>query len=212
MATWDYWHPEILPHVPGCPNVLVDYEVKRTCQDFFEFTKAWQVNQAAIAVPASTVRLTITPTDTDTDLVKVMKAKYDNKRLRIVTPEYLDEYLRDDWEDETGVPCLATMLQFNEIRFYPTPSAAASTGLMLRMTVKPSESSTGIPDLLAQNYRDAIKFGALSRLMLYSNKEWSNPQMAAVYGSLYEDKKGSVQARTAKAHAGARIRSPQNWC
>lgn len=213
MATaYTSWLPDIAPHVPGCPNVLIAHEIKRAAQDFFRHTRAWQVIESAVAVSADTQTVTVTPADSGQELVEILSVKYDDNVLTHIAAETLDCRFGDDWEDDTGTPNYYTMLQAGVIRLYPIPSAAATTGIVTRNVVCPSEASTSLPDNIALEYRDAIQMGARARLMMYPNKPWTNVEMGAAYGQAFARMKDKFNAKAAKNHGRARILTRHNWC
>jgi hypothetical protein len=99
-----------------------------------------------------------------------------------------------------------------EIRLYPVPIADAVTGVTMRLSVAPSEGSTGLPDDLAIRFRDEIHVGAKARLMLYPGRPWTNPDLGAVYGQAFDSLVGTATAAAARSYSDARIPSRMKWC
>lgn len=212
MKAWSTWFPDLLPHVPGCPQPIAEHELRRAAQAFFRKTFAWKVTQAASAVVAGDAEHSATPVDTSTELARVESAWYDGKQLDPMTPEALEAQYNDEWMAHTGTPTHYLQLSFGTVRLYPVPLADAATGLKLRLAVVPSESSAGLPDELADHYRDEIQVGAKSRLMLYPNKSWTNMDLAGVYASSFGALADSARAEAARAQSQARIPSRTHWC
>jgi len=88
----------------------------------------------------------------------------------------------------------------------------ATSGLKLRLIVRPSDTATGLPDDLALRFRDEIHVGAKSRLMLYPGKPWTNPDMAGVYSQAFNALVNQATAAAARAFVQARIPSRPKWC
>lgn len=212
MKAWSYWFPDLMPHVPGCPQVLAKHELRRAAQAFFHQTRAWQIDKAAVPVVASQETVSLAPADADQELVRLESAWYDGKPLDPTTAEALDASYADDWRSHTGTPFAFFQLVPGEIRLYPLPMADATTGVTARLSVRPSETSTGLPDDMAIRFRDEIHVGAKARLMLYPGKPWSNPDLAGVYGMTFSDQVGAANARAARSFAQARIPARPKWC
>lgn len=212
MKLWSAWLPDLLPHVPGCPTVVAEHELRRAAQAFFQQTRAWQVILPAVAVAANQAEVDVTPTDTTLDLVRVQAAAYDGKPLGKQTAEDLDAEFSDDWTAHTGTPGDYIQLTPNVLRLYPVPTVAATTGVKVRAAVAPSHTSTGLPDDLADRFWDEMHAGAKARLMLYPGKPWTNTELAAVYGQAFTNMVATATAAAARAYGQARIPARVKWC
>ncbi len=212
MKAWSYWMPDLMPHVPGCPQVLAEHELRRAAQAFFHQTMAWRVDETPRAVTAGTDEVSVAPTDAGLELVRVDAIWYDGKKLDPITPETLDAQYVDDWQAQVGTPTNFLQVVPGVIRLYPVPLVDAVTGLKLRLIVTPSDASTGLPDDMALKYRDEIHVGAKSRLMLYPGKPWTSPELAGVYGQAFNALVNQATASAARAFVQARLPSRVNWC
>jgi len=212
MKAWSYWLPDLMPHVPGCPQVLAEHELRRAAQAFFRQTLAWRVDEAPRAVAMGTDEMSVAPTDAGLELVRVDAIWYDGKKLDPITPETLDAQYVDDWQAQVGTPTNFLQVVPGVIRLYPVPLVDAVTGLKLRLIVTPSDASAGLPDDIALKYRDEIHVGAKSRLMLYPGKPWTSPELAAVYGQAFNALVNQATASAARAFVQARLPSRVNWC
>lgn len=212
MKAWAYWLPDLMPHVPGCPHVLAEHELRRAAQAFFNHSLAWRVTETLRAVTAGTAELSAAPSDADQELVRVDAVWYDGIKLEPITPETLDAQYTDDWQTREGTPTNYLQVIPGVIRLYPVPLVDAVAGLKLRLIVTPSEAATGLPDDLALKYRDHMHVGAKSRLMLYPGKPWTNPELAVVYGQSFTALVNQATAEAARAYTQARLPSRVNWC
>ena len=212
MRAWSTWFPDLLPHVPGCPQVLARHELRRAAQAFFRQTMAWRVTEAPVAVTAGTTEVSVAPSSAQQELVRIDAAWYDGKQIEPVTAEALDDAYVDDWQAHTGTPTKFLQIVPGVVRLYPVPLADAASGLKLRLIVAPSDSSTGLPDDLALKYSDEIHVGAKSRLMLYPGKPWTSPELAGVYGQAFGQLIDRATASAARAYIQARLPSRVKWC
>lgn len=211
MATWASWLPDVLPHVPGCPVVVVEHELRRSAQEFFRRSRAWRVNLPTIAVAALTPEISCEPPDAAHDLVRVESVVYDGRQLGPETAENLDIGFGEEWAAHVGIPTNYIQLTPGVLRLYQIPGVAAAVGLKIRASVTPSDVATGIPDDLAQKYRDAIQAGAKSRLMLMPGKSWTNLDLSAVYGRAFGDMADAANADAARAFGAAKISTRPVW-
>ena len=179
MATvnWETFHPLITPDVPGCPLEIVDRELAITASDFFARTHLWREDLS----PQNTVVDQSHYDITDfTTIESVLWAKVDNIDLvhtddRLINPEYLNR---------KGKPTHFWIDKESEIRLYPIPDAVFS--LDVRLVLKPKRNAPGVPDFVYQRWADAFVSGAIYRIARTPNKEWTNPEQAALHKNLYE--------------------------
>lgn len=212
MKLWNAWLPDLLPHVPGCPVIVAEHELRRAAQAFFQQTRAWQVILPAVTVDADQFEVDVTPVDTTLDLVRVESATYDGRPLGKQTSDVLDAEFTDDWTAHTGTPSDYVQMTPNVLRLYPVPVADATTGVVVRAAVAPGDTSAGLPDDLASRFWDEMHAGAKARLMLYPGKPWTNPELAAVYGQAFSNMVSTATATAARAYGQARIPARVKWC
>jgi hypothetical protein len=166
VKEWSSWFPDLLPHVPGCPQILAEHELRRAAQVLMRRTRAWRIDEAARPVVAGQATVSVAPTSAELELVRVEAVWFDGKPLEPVTDDVMDALYSHDWRSDTGTPSRFLQGVPGEIRLYPVPIADAVTGVTMRLSVAPSEGSTGLPDDLAIRFRDEIHVGAKARLML----------------------------------------------
>jgi hypothetical protein len=210
MQLWASWLPDLLPQLPGCPIPIVEHELRRAAQMFFDKTRAWNVTLAALPVIAAQDTVTVAPTSVEQELVRIGQAWYDDAPLSGLTGDEMSEQFGDNWQDHTGVPKAFVEETPGVLRLYPVPVDAATVGLVARIAVKPSEASTGIPDELAVKHRTALTDGALGKLMLYVDKPWSNADFGVKHSA---DFMTAINSATVQAAFGrGRIASRPSWC
>jgi hypothetical protein len=209
---WSTWLPDVLPHVAGCPVLVAEHEIKRSAQLFFERSRAWSVLTAAHAVVAAQPTVTVSIADTGLELVRPEAAWYDGKGIGVATQRTMDEQ-PEDWSAKTGTPTALVLLTPGVVRLYPIPTANAATGLKLRVSVRPSDTATGIPDDLAVKYREDIKLGALGRLLLQAKKPWSDGALGQGYLEAFEKRADAANvAANVMGHSTARRAATVHWC
>lgn len=213
MVLWSAWFLDVLPHVPGCPNALVEHELRRTAQEFFRRTRAWKQSFSYMPVAANTVEVMVKPADPTLDLVRVEAVYFDDRMLTPLTYDTLSGWYGDTWENHTASsPDSFYSLEPAKVRLYPIPFASATKGLKVMASVTPSDTSTGLPDDIALKYRDVLHVGAKSRLMLYPNRAWTNMDLAVAYGQNFTAQADKFAADQARSFTNARIPARPKWC
>lgn len=212
MKAWAYWFPDLAVHVPGCPQMVMEHELRRAAQAFFTSTYAWKADQAVKPIAPLLESVVVAPDLTTQDLVRVEAAWFDGRKMAPTTAEGLDAQHMQGWHAITGAPDRYLELEPGLLRLFPLPQAAAASGLKLRLSVTPSEASTGLPDDIALRYRDQMHVGAKARLMLMPGKPWTNLDLAGVYGATFASMVATATARAAMGHVNARIPSSPSWC
>lgn len=209
MAEWSSWLPDLRIHLPMCPTPLIEHAVKRAAQEFCSKTGVWKaLLDERVAVPAYEPSVTLTP-DSNAEIVQTLDLWIDGKALHKTTAE---EVLKDhpEWVGEVGFPKAWIEDEPGVLRLFPTPDVATATGLMARVSLKPSETATGVGDVIASRYRENVADKALSILMAHPGKAWTNMEQAMFRLSLFEAATAEIRTRLALEHV--RVRSRPVWC
>lgn len=212
MRAWSSWFPDLMLHVPGCPNVLAEHELRRAAQAFFRTTRSWKVIEAALPVVAGQSTVTTAPSDAGQELVRVESVSYDGVDMALKTIEDMPAEFGSQWASHTGTPSVYLQLTPGEILLYPMPDADATTGVVRTLSVQPSEAATGLPDDMAIQYRDDIHLGAKARLLSIPGKPWSNMDQAVMNGAAFDSKSSRANINAARSYGNGRITSRNKWC
>lgn len=194
MSTLDAFLPEVRPWAPGVPDVAAHKAIRNAAIEFCQRTRLWRYEQtiAVLATDAATRTIAV-PAGSE-----VFDFEVTTWEGREVTPKAtrdLDEIL-PGWRTgdvSTGVPRYLTQLEEGTLRLVPTPSMDGSLYLCLRL--QPSQTATELPAFL-DKYREAIGWGALSRLLMVPGQSYSNPELATAYALKF------LQKLDAKSIAG----------
>jgi hypothetical protein len=77
------------------------------------------------------------------------------------------------------------------------PAEAITDGMIVRIATRPTDSTTTINDQLFNDWRKAIKYGALEELLEIPSKGWSDMKQSIWYGKRFnfEIQRGKARAR-----------------
>lgn len=210
MQLWSRWYADLLPHLADCPLPLVERALLRSAQEFFTLSRAWQVNLPVVLVKAGSTSITIN-TDPEQDLVRVEAAWYDHQTLRLLAIPDMEREIQGDWNLQSGTPTALLQLLPGVASLYPHPNKDAQVGLSMRVSVRPSETASGIPDELFVKYREAMESGALARLMLMPGKSWSNLELSSFHAQNFAQLGAQANVDAARGFQQARIAARPVW-
>lgn len=180
-------YSRLAPRLPGCPEPTILQAVLDTAIDFCAETRVYNTfiqfpSQASVqtyTVPA--------PTDTDEEVHTIMNMWWKSRPLGPAADYLIDRpetlFATSFGTQEQGDPRRWLRAQNGTFTVYPVPNAAISDGFTIQYAMKPKLTATTIPDLLVDQWRDAILSGALSRLRSIPGKQWTAPNQMdeAVY-------------------------------
>lgn len=186
MKTWAEFYDDVIPEVPGADTPIVDAALKRSAMEFLERARVYQADIAAMDAEASVGGYLWVSPDTDTDICHIFNVWYDGEKLTPRNGDYLaDKY--DYWPEEEGTPVHYLQERTDTLTLIPMPSEDLTGAITAKVALRTTLSSTGIPDDLYADYRDAIAKGALARLMRMPKKPWTNFDLAGAYGQAFQD-------------------------
>lgn len=203
--------PDIQPDVAGCPAITIRHELLRAAQDFFRRSRAWRVRTAALAVAANQASVTIV-LSAGQEPVRAEEAYLDGRHIFPATDADLSAANSGDWQSATGTPRNFMQLMPGSVRLYPVPAAAATTGLVLEVSVAPADAATTIPDDLLIEHRNVLISGALASLFLQPKRSWSDPALGAYHRDIFETAVSVANYKRARAGGAGRIASRAGWC
>jgi len=78
------------------------------------------------------------------------------------------------------------LLYFEEV---PLPDSGPIT---IRTILRPSDTSTGLPDRIGLDYDTALIHGAIADLQVMPNKDWSAPNLVAFHQNIYRTRRSEA--------------------
>lgn len=205
MATWESFFDDVMPEVPGALAPVVSHQIKRAAQELFMRSKVWKVD-VTIAAQEGVPNYALTP-GAGLSAGDVISAQALDLHL---TDEDMEAAYGYDWRQATGPAVAVFQTSPGSVRLYPAPSDDGQT-IVLSVSVYPSDEATGIPDDLADRYRDGIASGALARLMLSAKKPYSDPNLGALHQAKFEGAVGKAIEDRASGFGRARSRRTVTW-
>jgi hypothetical protein len=175
MKVWSSFYDYLLPDVPGCPMVAMDFALRQSAIMFCIQSLAWRYEHPPISVVVDTDEYLFAP-PADALVHAVLYAEFNDKEIDVNTrPNDMQIW---NWRHSTGTPQYL-LGGSTTLTLVPNPDVEGT--LTLTVAVKPADNSIGIDDSIFTEYKDAIVHGAKGRLMMSPKKPYTDPQLAAMH-------------------------------
>lgn len=177
-ATWERFFRYVQPHVPGCPEVVIENHLRDAAIAFCERSGVWIYH----AEPFTT-HVGVSDYYVDVEggsmLDNVVSLHVDGLLLERVS---LTHPPTNPTEPQ-GAPRRYSILEGQQVRLTPAPDKEYS--VHVTTVLKPTLSARSVKDFIFEAHGQAIAAGALASLMVTPGKEWTNPELAAFYDTQF---------------------------
>ena len=177
MASYSSLVKEVLPYVPLCPDLLVERNLRSAAIEFCERSKAYILDMDPFTTTSGVYEYDF-DIPTGTEVHQILYMTYDGQDMDPISPRSL-ELNYPDWRDKSGNPHV--YLQKTPTTFWVVPVPSGSKEVIASVALKPSRTSNSIDTTVSNQYRDAIIYGALYRLLRIPNREWTEIGSAQEY-------------------------------
>ncbi len=177
MASYSSLVKEVLPYVPLCPDLLVERNLRSAAIEFCERSKAYILDMDPFTTTSGVYEYDF-DIPTGTEVHQILYMTYDGKDMDPISPRSL-ELNYPDWRDKSGNPHV--YLQKTPTTFWVVPVPSGPKEVIASVALKPSRTSNSIDTTVSNQYRDAIIYGALYRLLRIPNREWTEIGSAQEY-------------------------------
>lgn len=192
---WSLYLPEVLPDVPGCPNVMAINAVRNAAIEFCEKSLIWRYDFAGkIALVAAQATYPLT-SPAGSNVAMITRLGFwptgATKAKEVTGPVGHDELdrIREGWREETnvGVNSIETFTaDGNNVRVVPIPVANQADAVSVSAALKPTRASTDGPDMLYDDWLEWIAHGAKWKLMATPKKDWTDLELATYHKNQFE--------------------------
>jgi len=195
------WESKVTPYVPNLAYPAFITAVRDAAVEFCEKTEIWRETLDRIDVVADegSVDLAV-PGALGGEIVGIGAVKYkesgaDDDQFRTLNPyskiqENLASY--GSWEFQTSTQPNGYYLGEDKttLYFYKIPTVASALGLLVEVILKPTKTCATLPDLLWDNWDQAIADGAKGILLGQNAQPWFNPQLSGAWTGAFMAKIG----------------------
>lgn len=199
-------YPDLLPSLPGCPDITVDRAINRAATEFFSETKVWRANIVGATTGTQLVAVT-SGVPANCKIVHLYELRYDEDPLERRTPV---DMKRTFPREESGTPVICTLTEEDTINVLPYPATPGVIGIYAgRVAIAPTRTKADLPDDIFDRYAEALIAGTLSKLLIQPNQAWTNENLAGVNLQMFENYKLKAkrlkesETGAARKHVGA---------
>ena len=194
IVTWGDMVRDAALSLTDCPEVVIRNALQRMAIERYQQHRAWRAVGASFGnTVASQAAYTLTLVD-GPRIVGLPSITVGLVEAREQPPG------RTAGHDSSTI--LATITGNNEVTLNPAPTSAGQA-IVADLALAPTGSSTGLPDWLAAEHREAIAASAVAFLAAQLGKPWANPGIVQVQA----DRAERLWARAANL-AGRVTRAP----
>jgi hypothetical protein len=209
MATLNDFLTLIAPHVEGCPQSTVVQAIRRAIRELCRESHLWRSTLADIDTVAGQSAYTLVP-PIDTQIISVLHITHVDQDLSPNDEGSLDqcEYRWRSLNDARRATWYLHELYATDIRLVPAPLEADIGGLTnIRVALQPTLTATDVHDLILNDWDESIMYGALSRLMRFPEKQWTNLALAEDYRSRFDMDIGLARAKVLRGHTNQELKA-----
>ena len=202
MATYDSLVKEILPYVPGCPDSLVINHLRAATIETCEKSKAYVHDLDPLSTVAGVFEYDFGQ-PTGTDVHQILWMIHAGNDLDPISPRSL-ELNFPDWRNRSSIPRVYLQKTPDIFWVIPVPASSSTDAIRLSVALKPTRSSSSINTDFSTDYRDAIIYGTLYRLLRIPSKDWSDSAAANDYYLLFQGEIEDAELRGRAGNLGVR--------
>jgi hypothetical protein len=202
MASYESLTREILPYVSGCPDSVVESNLRAAAIEFCEKTKAYTHDVDPITTISGVYEYDFDQ-PVGTSVHSILWMTHDGDDLDPISPRSL-ELNYPDWRDRSTKPQVYLQKSANTFWVIPIPNSKVVNGLQLSVALKPTRTTNNISTAFSNDYRDGIIFGTLYRLLRIPSRDWSDATAARDYLALFSDQVATAELRARSGDLGVR--------
>jgi hypothetical protein len=212
MATlYDDFLPQVLPEVPGCPEISAINAVRKACIDFCNRSLIHVVDHDPVTVIANTADYDLESPVSETRVAKIMRCWF---KLVELAPAHPDEIGDPTFYNQNigGVelapsdPRIFTQKDADTFSLFPIPALTEPQTVTLRVALTPTRKSAGCATFLFEDWVDEIAAGASSILQATPGKAYFNPAKSAFNRQQFEAGVNAAKQTATRGYVRASLR------
>jgi|GEM_PF-993873 len=208
--------PYVLPHVPGCPDPVAEFELRMAAIEFCERTRCWR-HMVQVEI-ASNNRTIIAPSFSQ--IHEFEEATHNGLKL---TPSLWTEGDPDELSGQVreGLPQFITQFAPGQVSIRPFRAGTLRVSAFLKpchgnafgydIEDPLRDAYNTIPAFMRDQYADALAKGALARLHGLPEERFTDPNRSAEARAYFNLACDSAFAANLKGQQRAPIRTKTNW-
>jgi hypothetical protein len=210
MKKYNFFFPDVLPEVPGCPPEVAEREIRNTVIEFCEKSLIHQVTLDPITLRANLSDYFLDAPG-GSRVHKIMKAFFRGQPIPPIAPDEIAN--PETYNPRIGgyiapksQPTAYTQIDFQTVSFIPIPDQAYPNAVTMRVALSPLRDSEEFEDFLFEQWGEAIACGAKARIMVKPGKPYTNPDAATVNQARYVSGLNDARQRATRGNVRSDLR------
>jgi len=199
IVPYTQWLPYVQVNVPDCPKALIVEAIRQKVIEFCQRSLFLRQELDGFYTVADDNEYDLSP-PVDNNIAQLLMLKVNKRELEPKTQDDLEE-IYQEWRDQEGQPSYFFLKNTYTAILVPKPIGVYPVRILVAL--KPTQAAQGVDEIIFEEYKDAIKHGALAYLMLMAEKTWSNPNMSAFYQSQFD---AAIQESKIRSEQGYALR------
>ena len=199
IVPYTQWLPYVQVNVPDCPKALIVEAIRQKVIEFCQKSLFLRQELDGFYTVADDNEYDLSP-PVDNNIAQLLMLKVNKRELEPKTQDDMEE-IYQEWRDQSGEPQYFFLKNTNTAILVPKPISIYPVRILVAL--KPTQAAQGVDESIFEEYKDAIKHGALAYLMLMAEKTWSNPNMSAFYQSQFD---AAIQESKIRSEQGYALR------
>lgn len=208
--------PYIVPHVPACPDPVIEFLLRQSAIDFCERTRAWRYTTSVTITNESPILVA----PAYSEIHEIETATHDAMPL---TPAvYIDTTPTALYGTQpSNTPKFITQINSGSVIVAPYSPGT----LRLSVFLKPqtgvemggdaadplADAKNVVPAFLFQHHAQTLAAGALARILLLPEQPFTEPGLAAIKRAEFDAAVDAIAARLQKGQQRAPLRTKPRW-
>lgn len=184
----------------GAPDFLIERAIRESAIDFCVKTDAYRLEPENIQIIAGIDEYDLT-IPTGTELNHIIDIYRNRETLSPVSYTRMLEVQGDG--SQRGKP--KYYAQRDNTVFYVAPVPSEKETLKVLYSVKPTSTSSSIPDTIGKEYRETLVHGAVYRLQMMASQPWSNMGAAQSNKMLFDQSAAQIMRQVRYGYGGGAL-------
>lgn len=204
LKAFDSLYQHVQPYAPGCARLTIQQHLRNAAMMMCQRSRLWRYSDE-FSVSEGSDALLISPDGGD--IMEIEFAKFDGTDLEIIDLVTLNERM-PDWQTAVGsTPRYITQVDVDSVLV--VPSMAGTLHIDMFLTV--ADDATQLPQFLVDKYSVELAAGALANILMLPDKKYTNPTMAGVFQTRFENALNSISGGNIKGQQRAPVRTKANF-
>lgn len=166
--TFDDMAPRLMLEVKGVPHFTAEDHLRDAARSFCAKTHIWTVTLASFNTQTDVAAYTLALPD-GTSVVRLSQVDVGDEK----DVEILDQ---QEARTELSRGSQSTFVWLEGAQFCVNPPPVGAVPVLVELSLKPSLTSTEVPDWIAEDHVETLRQGAKGTLKAMTGVDWSDPQ------------------------------------